>query len=353
MKNIYLPYILGSDKPIPNLFEGILPYISKSQFNITTYTANSRGVLNKANVKEVFVGDRTTFRGALRFQLKYPFISLRKFDFLHTGGRPPLHHKVTQLTQYRNPEITHLHTLRIDVDPELPTHRVRKKLVEKADRVTAVSHHTAQTAKEVWGISPHVIYNGVDTEVFRPDYTTPDTPLNLDGGNPIILFVGTLEDRKRPHDVIEVAKELEDVTFALIGDGPQMDEIKFRGKNISNLKILGRLPKRKLPPIYANSDGLLFPSLSEGCPNVVMEAMASSLPVIGYEATSMPELVSHMETGYLAEPRDISGLINGVETVLTNKENMGKRARSYIEHHHSFEQISQEYLQLYEEIMDL
>lgn len=351
MSRIYLPYIIGSSRPIPYLFKKIIPYLSNPKSTIVTFTNMRGGILNERHVTEVFIGDNTSIGGAIRFRIKYPIVSLGNFDLLHTGGRPPSHKRMAWLARRRNPDIAHLHTLRIDVDPDLPTHKERETLVREADTVTAVSEHTANTAERTWGIEPRVIYNGVDTNLFKPDYPPPKIFDAINEKRPVFLYVGSLERRKRPQDVIEVAKSVTEVTFIIIGDGPLMDEIKRREGNLKNIRITGRLSKSELPPIYANADGLIFPSLKEGCPNVVLEGMASGLPIVGYEATSVPELVNHRRTGYLADPCEIDGLINGVKTVLNRSSEMGEYAREYVKRNHSFDHIGKEYRKAYDELL--
>lgn len=351
MIRLYLPYIVGSKSPIPYLFEKIIPKISNDFFEVVTFTNKKDDILDIPNVSEIFVGNKTSVSGAIRFRLKYPLVSLQRFDLIHTGGRAPSHARMAQLARRRNSEMAHLHTLRIDPDPKLPQHTANKQLVEMADKVTAVSKHTAQTAKNILGIKPRVIYNGVDMKLFNPNYKCPNNFHDINMEKPIFLFVGALEDRKRPKDIIEVAKNINKATFVMIGDGDNMDQIKRLSRNLDNVKILGRLDKLDLPPIYANANGLVFPSIREGCPNVVMEAMASGLPVVGYKATSMPELVNHMQTGYLAEPCDTSELAEGVEFVMSSKKNMGGEARSYVKSNHSFDKIAKEYSSIYNEIL--
>lgn len=350
MIEIYHPYIIGSEKPIPYLFEKIIPEISEHVSNITTFTNQREGVLDISNVDEKFVGDITSVSGAIRFRLKYPLISLQRFNLIHTGGRASNHLRMARLARKRNSELAHLHTLRVDVDPEQPQHTANKKLAEMADEITAVSKHTAQTAEDILGVEPRVVYNGVDSQVFKPGYKCPDQLANIDDEFPVFLFVGSFVDRKRPRDVVEVAKKCHDAMFIMIGAGSLLKEVKKESKGMNNVKILGRLPKHDLPPIYANADGLVFPSIKEGCPNVVMEAMASGLPIVGYRATSIPELVSHMQTGYLAEPQDTEELAEGINFVIDSNENMGENARSYVKSNHSFGKIANEYYEIYKEI---
>ena len=91
----------------------------------------------------------------------------------------------------------------------------------------------------------------------------------------------------------------------------------------------------------------------EGCPNVVLEAFASATPVVGYDATSMPELVADGQRGYLADVGDIEGLVDGVESILADPTNrLGRNARGYVCRNHTFDIVAGQYAAVYREALD-
>jgi glycosyltransferase involved in cell wall biosynthesis len=258
------------------------------------------------------------------------------------------------LARLRNPSLKHLHTFRVDVTwPEFPVERERR-MVEMADQLTAVSEHTARTAEKVYDVSPEVIYNGVDATEFHPRYERPDLFDRRDIESPLFVFVGRFEPRKHPQDVVEVARAVPEAEFLLFGDGPLFEEVTEESSSLDNVHLLGRVPKATLPAVYANANGLVFPTVHEGCPNVVLEAMASATPVVGYTATSMPELVSEGETGYLADPEDVSGLVERTRRLLDadTAATLGRNARRYVENEHDFEAIAKQYERLYLELLE-
>jgi len=86
----------------------------------------------------------------------------------------------------------------------------------------------------------------------------------------------------------------------------------------------------------------------EGCPNVVLEAFAAESPVVGYEATSMPELVATGQRGHLTDVGNIDGLVEGVRLVLADSANqLGENARGYVSRNHTFDTIAQQYADVY------
>ncbi|WP_161605880.1 glycosyltransferase family 4 protein [Halococcus thailandensis] len=287
--------------------------------------------------------------------LQYGRTSLKNYDLIHTGGHAPRHIPISKCSRIRNPNIRHIHSFRVDVNPDsnFQTDR-RQQLAEMADMTTAVSKHTATTVKQEFGFDPIVIYNGVDTDLFHSNYEKPPLLSRLDKNDPVFMFVGSLDSRKRPSDIIKVARQVPEATFLLIGDGPLYENLIAESRDLENVHLTGRIDKKRLPAIYANATGFLFPTIREGCPNVVLEAMASGLPVVGYETTSMPELVTTGKTGYLASPCDVNQLAEHVRSICENSDvtAMGEQARNYIEENHTFENIAAQYESLYLELLE-
>ncbi len=94
--------------------------------------------------------------------------------------------------------------------------------------------------------------------------------------------------------------------------------------------ILGRLPHDKLPAVYAEADVFVFPSLFEGFAKVVLEAMASGLPVITTPNACDAAAVIDGKNGFLTEPGDVAGLgvaMKRLQADLTLREAMSRAAR--------------------------
>lgn len=347
MIRVLLPYVLGRESPIPYLFVGIIPYFDK-KFQFCSLASDGKSLPDSVSAITVSPNRR------VKKLVKYAHLSLSQADLLQTGGRS-VHRSVSRLAKLRNRGIPHVHSFRVDVYPDSQWNTsARIKLAKQADTVTAVSKHTAKTVREHAGINPKVIYNGVDTKWFRPGYDRPELFAGLGIEGPVFLFVGSLQERKRPSHVIKVAESVPEATFLLVGDGPMAETLNERASGLDNVVVPGRIKKDRLPAVYANARGLIFPSVREGCPNVVMEAMAAGIPTVGYRATSMPELIEHGERGLLADTDDVAGLTDHVERLLDadEAEDMGASARSYVRENHSFDQIAAQYESLYTDLLE-
>ena len=106
--------------------------------------------------------------------------------------------------------------------------------------------------------------------------------------------------------------------------------------------------------LYAACDVLLFTSQEDNLPNMILEAMACSLPVVAYRVGGVPELVEHGKTGLLADPFDASSLCEHLRTILRNaelREGMGRTARFAVAASFTLEAQARLYRDLYAEVI--
>ena len=159
--------------------------------------------------------------------------------------------------------------------------RLAAPLLRDADQVVFVSEAVLRHfASRDWRRPPLVIFNGVDTGVFTPPrdaaaVAQARTALGLPGG-PVALFVGRFVEKKGLAVLAHLARERGDVTFAFAGHGP-LDPARW---GLANVRTYASLGAEALAPLYQASDLLLLPSVGEGFPLVVQEALASGLPVV-------------------------------------------------------------------------
>ena len=163
---------------------------------------------------------------------------------------------------------------------------------------------------------------GVDTAQFSPERASRAwrRRLGVDDGTPLLLYVGRLAREKRVADLAPVLRNLtrgsharrrERVHLAVVGDGPARAALEqsFAGLPVT---FTGYLRGEALATAYASSDLFVFPSDSEAFGNVVLEAMASGLPVVAAAAGGVEDLVEHEATGRLFAPADTADLEGGI-----------------------------------------
>jgi glycosyltransferase involved in cell wall biosynthesis len=223
---------------------------------------------------------------------------------------------------------------------------VGKLLCKDADAVISVSKHTAQDVKKYYNVDSRVIYNGVDTKFF--------VPKEHHNNRLKILFVGRFRKIKRPWYIIKLAKEFPQCDFYLFGNphplGPILEKMS---SGLKNVFIKGFISHKMLKEIYCCSDVFLFPSVSEGCPLSVLEAMASGLPIICSNSSSLPEIVENGKEGllfndYKEAKENLSYLIEDENIRKTFSKNAREKALKF-----DWDIIAKQYSVLYEEISQL
>jgi len=117
-----------------------------------------------------------------------------------------------------------------------------------------------------------------------------------------VICVASLQTRKQPFLFANIAKEMPVADFIWVGDGYYMSWLQDKVKNdkIINLKMAGVLTQSELAKLLPQCDIFLFPSIHEGFPNSIVEAMACGLPVIAFDIYG-PEAVIDGKTGYVVK----------------------------------------------------
>jgi len=219
-----------------------------------------------------------------------------------------------------------------------------KWLYEKA-QLSILKNHVA-----------HLIYNGVDTNIFKPqEKNIARKKLGLPLDKKIILFASKGGSKNIwkgwnfVEDIIDKEKNNPHILFLCLG-GYDTD---MRLKNVAPIDYIK--DRNKLASYYSASDMLLYPSIADNCPLTVLEAMACGLPVLAFATGGIPELIMHKKTGYVAEYKNKKDLRAGFEYLITvslDKFNsMSEECRKRVVRHFSLPNMTQQYLNLYQKIL--
>jgi phosphatidylinositol alpha 1,6-mannosyltransferase len=156
----------------------------------------------------------------------------------------------------------------------------------------------------------------VDTTLFHPDRRSVAMRRRLGARDDqvLVLHVGRLAAEKNL-DVLADAFNLTATSLgaravlAVAGDGPCVSRLRSR---VPGLRTLGFLRPGELAQVYASADMCVFPSFTETCGLVALEAMASGTAVIAADAGGFPENIVHGRTGLLEDPRDAAGFARSI-----------------------------------------
>jgi glycosyltransferase involved in cell wall biosynthesis len=212
----------------------------------------------------------------------------------------------------------------------IPQYPLPRRMIEWAARRAAGSIGVCAALMDVlrgWGHDPaklHTLRNGVDLERFRP---LPQGQVRAElgvGGEPLLLSVGHLIERKGHHVAIEALAELAkarpDARLVIIGEGEERAALTALAARLgvaNKVRLTGSLPNTELLKWYSAADVLLLCSSREGWANVLLESMACGTPVVATDIWGTPEVVAAPEAGRLVAERTGAAFAAGVEALLT------------------------------------
>jgi glycosyltransferase involved in cell wall biosynthesis len=189
------------------------------------------------------------------------------------------------------------------------------RVLRQADKVVAVSRFVAETArKTLLDVPMQVIYNGVDTNKFRPGkrQRKPGEPFRL-------LYVGSWKKLKGVDLLAPIMRELGSGFELRYTGGPPSERDKTNMP--SNMHDIGRLHgEDAVVSTLQEADALLFSSRGEGFGFVAAEAMACGLPVIASHTSSLAEIVDDGATGILCKMNDVAAFATAVRRIASNDE---------------------------------
>jgi glycosyltransferase involved in cell wall biosynthesis len=194
---------------------------------------------------------------------------------------------------------------------EALTKRLVHKTMLQADAVITVSDELRNVAlaEQIPPEKVTTILNGCDHSIFYPgDRAEARRELAITGNSPLILFVGSLLAAKGLGELMEASRGLQ---LAIVGQGPFEAQLKGR----DDVLLAGRQDANGVARWMRACDVFCLPSYSEGCPNVVVEALSCGRPVVATNVGGIPELVNE-SNGILIPPRDAGKLRAALETAL-------------------------------------
>jgi glycosyltransferase involved in cell wall biosynthesis len=197
----------------------------------------------------------------------------------------------------------------------------------------------------------HVILNGVDSDSFKPQpKNAAKMELGFKHSEKLLLFVGSHIPEKGCFELINafnaISQQEPNCKLVMIGGGSAalaLQDLVSQLKLDSKVIFAGKLSHDLLPRWFAAADALCLPSYREGIPNVIMEAMASGLPVVATSVGGIPEVVTD-ESGILITPKDVESLVKGLAQALSRQWNTDAIRASVKDY--TWDATGQQYIQL-------
>lgn len=216
----------------------------------------------------------------------------------------------------------------------------RVVVTTRAMRDAVVQRYQVETGRVT------IIPNYVDTNLFRPNS-------DRRGSLRRIGFVGRLEKQKNPCALVDAVKGL-GLELVMVGNGSLAKSLQQQAEeNGVKIQFLGNVPHQKLPEILNSIDLFVLPSHYEGHPKALIEAMACGLPVLGAGTPGIRDLVRHGSTGWLCGT-EASAIRAGIQDLLSHpvqSAELGHNARQYVLGHFSLDQVVDQELNLFQEVL--
>ena len=231
--------------------------------------------------------------------------------------------------------------------------------INHSDIIASVSKVDLNKVQMMYRIDPErlrYIPNMVDTELFRPwKENPPETPT--------FLYLGDLEPWKGVGTLIHWLKSMDGngygkIRMKFVGQGSYMRPLKDLQNNLArkgngvSIDVIGPVGHNKVPTVLRESTALVLPSYWEGMPTVVLEAMASGVPVISTPVGDVPQIIKHKETGFLID-RSLKSFEESIDSVLHSDPLISKlivTARNLIEQEFSLPRVTNIASNVYAEI---
>jgi len=181
---------------------------------------------------------------------------------------------------------------------------INRIVLKKARKILVLTKDMQEKVKKEYKLDSQIISNGINLEKFEKISREKSRKGFGLKKELIILYVGTLKKIKGVKYLIEAFNEIKDKNIFLwiIGDGEEKENLKKISKN-KNMIFLGKKENKEIPNFMKSADIFVLPSLSEGFPNSILEAMASGLPIISTKTKGIPEIVKK-ENGILVPIRN-------------------------------------------------
>lgn len=320
---------------------------------------------HKKGVKAEQLDDTSTFAPKV---ILYIAERLRgeRFSLIHTHGYKAniLGGIAAKLVGVKSIATMHLHT---ETTSRLKLYKIIDLLALRFFSKVIVVSESLHQYLIANGLPPKkivTVHNAVDLGTFTSSISFYDDKalknrLGIGSTQHIVSIIGRLTSQKGHHYFLESAKRILEVLpetrFLIAGDGPLREELEDLSLSLGIVQAVRFLGYRQdIGTLMGMSDVIAMPSLREGLPYVLLEALALARPVVGTQVGGIPEVIKHGETGFLVPPKDSEALAEAIIQVLRNPEEatrLGEKGRELVSREFDVETMVQKIAAVYTEVL--
>jgi len=172
----------------------------------------------------------------------------------------------------------------------------------------------------------------------------------------IIAAVGRLSPEKNLSALVDafstIAADDRTTTLLIVGGGPELDALQARARaaGIGDRVVFAGV-RSDMDRVYPVIDCLALPSLTEGMPLVVLEAMARGIPIVASAVGDVPRLLAQTDAGRIVARPDVDALAVELSNVVARGKSIDERARRYIAGHHLPDAMARAYAAIYQPLL--
>lgn len=228
------------------------------------------------------------------------------------------------------------------------------RALNKLDAIIALTESDQTFLRELIDSIPiYLSSNGVFERVYSED---PDRYLlrKYDLAKPLILFVGSITDRKGVKHLISISNKIDKGTLAIVGPTKTKSALEDLSSKLctEHAKVLGYIPDQELYDLYALSDLFVLPTQQDTFPLVLLEAMMNQTPIVATNSGAIPRQIGNSGIA-VEDPENIPPLVNDLIQDQSKLEHMGDVARQRVTENFSWKSVADEHLSIYEEVISV
>jgi glycosyltransferase-like protein len=247
---------------------------------------------------------------------------------------------------------------------------LQARAIGSADRLFVVSRTWQKQLAAQFGLSAEIVGNGVDTTRYSAEPAARDAALRHRlgfGDGPVFLSIGGVEERKNTVRILAAFQPIHQnhpaAQLVIAGGASLLDHHAYQQQfghvlAAANLPagaviLTGPLPQDDMPSLYRLADALVFPSVKEGFGLVVLEAMASGLPVVTSDISPFTEYLGPDDVAW-CDPFDVASIASAMKAVLgpMRRQDLINRGR-HIAARHDWQTTARAHLDVYAGMKEL
>jgi glycosyltransferase involved in cell wall biosynthesis len=291
--------------------------------------------LNKMGIPVFVIETEKPFNFLIWKQVR-KLIEKEEIDIIHAHGTRAASNVFYSARHLDIPMIYSIHAWSFHNNQNIFTKNLRimgeRFLTAQASKNISVSHGNKKTGQRlIKGFDSKVIYNGIDLKRFNPagEFRKIRSELNISDTDTVCIFLARFEEQKQPLVLIRcfthVLSMNESLHLIMVGDGPLKEASIKLAEDLQVTHRIHFLPFRQdVPDLLASSDVYILPSLWEGMPIGLIEAMAMEKAVIATEVDGSSEIIRHKQNGWLISTNGLEENLTSALKVMLDQDDLRK-----------------------------